>query len=64
MSVLGLHRDQPLSEVIGLAVGRASVCWEPMDCTGIFDSTTASDIVDEVIDWIKINYNNNTEENE
>lgn len=47
---------ETLSEVIGQAVGAASVCWESMEGTGIFDYKRASAIVDEVLQWINENY--------
>lgn len=39
---------QEMREAIGLALGTASVCWDPMDCTGVFDSATAGQLVDEL----------------
>ncbi len=45
-----------LSEVIGQAVGAASMCWENVRDAGIFQSERASLIVQEVIDWIEANY--------
>lgn len=44
--------ETPIDEVIGEAVGRASVCWEFPENGGIFDSDTASQIVQEVLDVI------------
>lgn len=42
----------PIDQVIGEAIGRASVCWENMEGTGVFDSDTASQITQEVLDVI------------
>lgn len=36
-------------EAIGQAMGAASTCWEPMDCTGVFMSQRAARIVDELM---------------
>lgn len=44
--------ETPIDEVIGEAIGRASVCWESMEGTGVFDSDTASQITQEVLDII------------
>lgn len=40
---------QELTEAVFQALGRASVCWEPMDGTGVFDSTTASQLGGELL---------------
>ena len=53
--ILKLTPEHSLNEVIGLAIGRASVCWERLDGTGLFDSTTASQLVEEVTAWINTN---------
>jgi hypothetical protein len=45
-----------LSEVIGQAVGAASMCWENVRDAGVFQSERGSLIVQEVIDWIEANY--------
>lgn len=39
---------QEMRQAIGEALGMASVCWIPMDCTGVFDTATAVRLVDEV----------------
>lgn len=44
-----------LSEVIGQAVGAASVCWKKKKGKGEFDEKRARVIVEEVIDWIETN---------
>lgn len=40
-------------EVVGMAVGEASVCWEPMNGTGIFDDKRATAIVDRLLALIE-----------
>ena len=37
-----------LQELIGVAVGEASMCWDPLPGAQVFDSTKASEIVDRV----------------
>lgn len=32
-----------------MAIGAGSVCWDPMDCTGVFQENRASRIVDELL---------------
>jgi hypothetical protein len=34
---------------VGEGVGEASVCWDPMDCTGTFMTDKASDVVDKIL---------------
>lgn len=45
-----------LPEVIRQGVGAASVCWESMEGTGIFDEARANLISEEIIDWVKAMY--------
>lgn len=45
----GVYRDE-MFEAIGQALGAASVCWDPMDCTGVFDSRRASQLADELLE--------------
>jgi len=45
-----------LEEVIGQAIGAASVCWETPQGAGVFDSTRAKELLDEVVEWIETNY--------
>lgn len=52
----GLIQPDSLREVIGQALGAASVCWESMDGTGVFDSERACIILEEVVTWIERNY--------
>lgn len=37
---------------IGLAIGAASMCWDPTPA-GVFDSTAASEIVDQLLDHLR-----------
>lgn len=41
--------DTPLEQVIGEAVGAASMCWENLDNAGEFNTIMVSRIVDEVV---------------
>jgi hypothetical protein len=52
----GVDNPTNLEEVVGQAVGAASVCWESMEGTGIFQEDRARQIVDDVVEWIKENY--------
>lgn len=45
-----------LESVIGQAVGAASVCWENMEGTGVFQDDRARQIVDDVVKWINERY--------
>lgn len=45
--------DTPLEQVIGEAVGAASMCWENLDNAGKFDMTMASRIIDEVVENVR-----------
>lgn len=42
----------PLSTAVFQALGAASVCWESMDGTGVFDSTRAKEIGDALLEVI------------
>lgn len=42
-----------LREMVGEAVGKASMCWEPKPSSQVFDSTSASKVVDEIMDAIE-----------
>jgi hypothetical protein len=44
--------ETPISEVIGGAVGAASLCWERPDQAGTFDSDRAARITGEVLEII------------
>lgn len=52
----GVNNPETLEEVVGQAIGAASVCWESMEGTGIFQEDRARQIVDDVLDWIKTEY--------
>ena len=41
-----------LREAIFQALGAASTCWEPMDCTGVFESQRAEQIGEELMQVI------------
>jgi len=41
--------ERQMSEMVHVALGAASVCWEPMDCTGVFDSRRAEQIGAELM---------------
>lgn len=41
--------EKDIQEAIGQAMGAASTCWDPMDCTGVFMTERASRIVDELM---------------
>lgn len=60
MSVLFDPEQGPVPDtlegVVGEAIGAASVCWESMAGTGQFQDQRASQIVDEVVAWIKEHY--------
>ena len=45
-----------LENVLGEAIGAASVCWEKMDGTGVFDEQRARAILAEVVGWINTYY--------
>lgn len=45
-----------LAGLIGQAVGAASVCWEDMSGTGVFQDQQAREIVDVVVEWIEQRY--------
>jgi hypothetical protein len=45
--------DKELGEAVGQALGAASVCWEPMDCTGVFMSERANQLCDELFGVIR-----------
>lgn len=45
-----------LREVVFQAVGAASVCWDTPQDAGVFDSTRAKEIGDDVVAWVEQNY--------
>jgi hypothetical protein len=44
---------QDTSSVIGEYVGAASACWETLSGAGEFDSSRASRIVDELLEYVE-----------
>lgn len=44
--------DTPIDQIIGEAVGAASLCWTPTP-EGVFDPARAIDIVEAVIDVLR-----------
>ncbi len=42
-----------LRKIIGIAVGRASMCWEDVEQAGIFESVKAAKIIEEVAKQIE-----------
>ena len=45
-----------LQEALGQAIGFASMCWDPKP-EGVFASTVAEELVDELMNWIRDRYN-------
>jgi len=45
--------DTPLHEAIGQAIGAASMCWENVEAAGIFNSSRALEICEELEIFIK-----------
>lgn len=43
----------PIETAVGEAVGLASACWEKLENAGVFDSTRASQIVDELVEYFQ-----------
>lgn len=50
--ILELDQSKSLEEAVGLALGAASVCWDPMDGTGVFMSERCAKIGDELVEYI------------
>jgi hypothetical protein len=48
--------QDPLATVVFQCLGGASVCWEFPGAAGVFDSTRAKQIGDELVAWIRENY--------
>jgi hypothetical protein len=42
-----------LTEAVYQTVGAASVCWESMSGTGVFQDHQAREVADDLLDWIK-----------
>lgn len=45
--------DMPVHEAIGQAIGAASVCWENLGGAGVFQSTWAAQVADELEGFIR-----------
>jgi hypothetical protein len=43
------YTDEDAFTAVGLAIGAASVCWENPGGAGVFDSTRAAQIADELV---------------
>lgn len=41
--------DTPVDQIVGEAIGAASMCWEHVERAGVFDSERASAIVDSLM---------------
>lgn len=39
-----------LRQIVGEAIGQATMCWEHIDQAGIFDSERATQIIDDLLD--------------
>jgi hypothetical protein len=54
--VIRLSGDEadPLGSAVRQCLGAASVCWEPMDGTGVFQEQWANSIADELVGFIRI----------
>lgn len=48
MTAAEMFAGEDAETAIGLALGAASMCWDPRP-TGVFDSTKAGELVDELI---------------
>lgn len=59
----GPNPPSTLEEVIGQAIGAGSVCWEGLS-GAVFQSEQASAIVDDVVAWIRKNYEPKAEDPE
>jgi hypothetical protein len=46
------EQHQSLREIIGIAIGEASMCWSETP-TGVFDSSRAKEICDRVVQTIE-----------
>lgn len=54
-TIMGWDAKPPrdLEEAVGQAIGAGSVCWEDPGGAGVFQSDRASQIVDELVEWIR-----------
>lgn len=46
-------QDAELEEAVFIALGFASVCWEPMDGTGVFEAEKAKQAGEELLGVIR-----------
>ena len=51
-----LHIEDRLTWAVGATIGAASVCWERPGGAGIFDSTRARELSDQLVDYIERHY--------
>lgn len=49
-----LDHSVGIEEFVGQAIGAASVCWENPGGAGVFDSTRAAQIADEIMDHLAV----------
>lgn len=45
-----------LEAVVYQAVAAASACWPNLEGAGVFDAERAKTVADEVIEWVRANY--------
>jgi hypothetical protein len=50
---LQLTPAHTLEQAVGEALGAASMCWETPEGAGVFDSSAASGIADQLVAWIR-----------
>lgn len=58
----GVNNPETLEDVVGQAVGAASMCWESTEDRGKFKIDMARQLVDDVVEWINRNYVRVTQE--
>lgn len=51
-----LEKKAALEELVFQALGAASVCWDSLEKTGVFNSDRAKALGDHIIEWINKNY--------
>lgn len=51
-SVLGLDRAEDPQEAVFTALGAVSACWENLRGAGVFESTRAKEIGDELMEYL------------
>jgi len=49
-----LEEAQTINDAVFMAIGAASTCWESLEGTGVFDSTKAKELGEELIHLIKV----------